>query len=113
MAELFLFVVLWHCLILVVLPWLLITNHSYNDGVIGRFFLGMISVFAGAMFMEGIVAQSIGSILYETGFLVICFTWFIGWHVTRFYIRLARCKPKTDGKERRSGAERRFVEATK
>jgi uncharacterized membrane protein len=107
MSNFFLWLAMGCAAILAVIPWFFIINKVYADGVIGRAFLGSISVFALGLGMQ-IKQGWIVGILPETSLLIASLTGFLIWHLWRFHRRVLRRDKKRPGGIERRVCERRF-----
>lgn len=99
--------------VLVIVPAIFIYNKVYEDGVMGRAFLGGIILFAAIPLLETFLDGMRYTLPDEIVCLVAAFAGFISWHLARFHCRVVRSKRAARGEiDRRTTQVNHTVEVS-
>lgn len=92
--------------VLVIIPAVFIYHEVYEDGVMGRAFLGGILLFSSVPLMETFLDDMTYTLPAEIVCLIASFAGFISWHMMRFHRRVVRAKRAARGEIDRRAADK-------
>lgn len=78
------------CCVLATVPWYFIYRKVYDDGVLGRVFLGGIAAIAAIVVLASLTTERYYNVGWEAAIVVAFCAGFLCWHLYRFHTRASK-----------------------